>query len=74
MAFSSLWMSIAAILATLEIARSDETVLPEDGRYFARDVFVLSVCLILVLSYLSDAQDNIDIRFLSNAASRLAQG
>ena len=35
MAFSSVWMSIAAILATLEIAKSDETVLPDDGRYFA---------------------------------------
>jgi hypothetical protein len=28
-------MSVAAILATLEIAKSDDTVLPEDGRYFA---------------------------------------
>jgi hypothetical protein len=34
MAFSFLWISVAAILATLEIAKSDETVLPEDGRYF----------------------------------------
>jgi hypothetical protein len=35
MAFSSLWMTFAAILATLEIAESDETVLPQDGRYFS---------------------------------------
>jgi hypothetical protein len=35
MAYSTLWMSVAAILATLEITKSDETVLPEDGRYFA---------------------------------------
>jgi hypothetical protein len=34
MAFSFLWMSITAILATLEIAKSDETVLPEDRKYF----------------------------------------
>jgi hypothetical protein len=27
-------MSVAAILATLDIAKSDETVLPQDGRYF----------------------------------------
>jgi hypothetical protein len=27
-------MSVAAILATLEIAKSVETVLPEDGRYY----------------------------------------
>jgi hypothetical protein len=27
-------MSISAILATLEISKSDETVLPENGRYF----------------------------------------
>ena len=41
MAFSSVWMSIAAILATLEIARSDETVLPDDRRYFAPHATVL---------------------------------
>jgi hypothetical protein len=34
MAFSFLWISVAAMLATLEIAKSDETVLPKDGRYF----------------------------------------
>ena len=41
MAFSSVWMSIAAILATLEIAKSDETVLPDDGKYFAPHATVL---------------------------------
>ena len=43
MAFSSLWMLIAAILATFEIAKSDETVLPEDGRYLTAGTFVLWV-------------------------------
>ena len=42
MAFSFLWMSVAAILAILEIAESDETVLSEDGRYFTPDSAVLS--------------------------------
>jgi hypothetical protein len=32
--FSFLWMSVTAILATLEVAKYDETMLPEDGRYF----------------------------------------
>jgi hypothetical protein len=41
MAFSSIWMSVAAILATLEIAKSDETVLPADGRYFTAGEGVL---------------------------------
>jgi hypothetical protein len=41
MAFRSLWMLIAAMLATLEIAKSDETVLPEDGRYFAAGTLIL---------------------------------
>jgi hypothetical protein len=41
MAFSFLWMSVAAILATLEIATSDETVLPEDGKFFAPNETVL---------------------------------
>jgi hypothetical protein len=41
MAFSSLWMSVAAILATLDINKSDETVLPEDGRYFEAGIGVL---------------------------------
>jgi hypothetical protein len=40
-AFSSIWMSIAAILATLEIAMFDETMLPEDGRYFSAGIAVL---------------------------------
>jgi hypothetical protein len=34
-------MAAAAILATLEIAKSNETVLPEDGRYFASGEFVM---------------------------------
>jgi hypothetical protein len=66
-------MSVAAILATFEIAKSDETVLPEDGRYFASDKAVLSVSLDYFLFYLSDVQDNIDIQSLLNAASSLAQ-
>jgi hypothetical protein len=41
MAFSTLWMTIAAILATLEIEKSDETVLPEDRRYFSPGTIVL---------------------------------
>jgi cytochrome P450 len=41
LAFSSLWTSIAGILATLEIAKSNETVLPEDGRYFTAGAFTL---------------------------------
>jgi hypothetical protein len=41
MAFSAIWVSLASILATLEIAKSDETVLPEDGRYFAAGEAVL---------------------------------
>jgi hypothetical protein len=41
MAFSSVWMAVAAILATLEIARSNGTVLPEDGRYFVGGEFVM---------------------------------
>jgi hypothetical protein len=41
MAFSSVWMSIAAILATLEISMSDETALPKDGRYFSSGTTVL---------------------------------
>jgi hypothetical protein len=41
MAFSFIWMTVAAILATLEIAKSDETVLPEDGRYFTPHESVL---------------------------------
>ena len=41
MAFSSVWMTVAGILATLEIAQSDETVLSEDGRYFAAGEVVL---------------------------------
>ena len=40
-AFSSLWMLIAAILATLEVAKSNETVLPEDGRYFTAGTVTL---------------------------------
>jgi hypothetical protein len=41
MAFSSVWMSVAAILATLEIAMSNETTLPKDGRYFSSGTTVL---------------------------------
>ena len=73
MAFSLLWTTIAAILATLEIAKSEETVLPEDGRYFAPNKAVLSVSLNYFFFYRSDAQVYIDIRSLSNAASSLAQ-
>jgi hypothetical protein len=72
MAFSTLWMTVAAILATLEIAKSEETVLPEDGRYFSPNKAVLSVSLDNFLLYRSDAQDYIDIRSLSNAASSAA--
>ena len=45
MAFSFLWMSVAAVLATLEISKSDETVLPENGRYFVPGANVLFVSL-----------------------------
>jgi cytochrome P450 len=44
-AFSATWMSVAGILATLEIAKSDETVLPEDRRYFVPGAIVLCVSL-----------------------------
>jgi hypothetical protein len=66
-------MSVAAILATLEIAKSDETVLPEDGRYFSPGAIVQCVSWNLSFFCLSDAIDNIDIQFLSSAASSLAQ-
>jgi hypothetical protein len=52
-------MTVAAILATLEIAKSEETVLPEDGRYFAPNKAILSVSLDNFLLYRSDAQDYI---------------
>ena len=73
MAFSTIWMSVAAILATLEIAKSDETVLPEDGRYFTPGAVVLCVSGNFLLFCLPDAKHKIDIRSLSNAASSLAQ-
>jgi hypothetical protein len=73
LAFSSIWTSVAAILATLEIAKSDETVLPEDGRYFSPGAIVQCVSKTFLFFCLSDAKDNIDIRSLSNAASSLAQ-
>jgi hypothetical protein len=66
-------MSLAAILATLEITQSDETVLPESGRYFTPGAVVACVSWNLLLFSLSDAKVNIDIRSLSNAASSLAQ-
>ena len=34
MAFSSVWTTVAAILAALEIAKCDETLMPDDGRYY----------------------------------------
>jgi cytochrome P450 len=74
MAFSSLWMSIAAILTTLEIVKSNETVLPEDGRYFIPGTVAAYVSWNFHLFYLPDADDDIVIRSLSNAASNLAQG
>jgi hypothetical protein len=52
MAFSALWLSIAVILATFEISKSDETVLPENGRYFPPGTAVLCVCLNFFLAYL----------------------
>jgi hypothetical protein len=66
-------MSIAAILATLEITKSDETVLSKDGRYFATGEIVQCVFRNFFLFCLSDAKDNIDIQSLSNVASSLAQ-
>jgi cytochrome P450 len=41
MGFNTLWMTFAAILATLEITESDETVLPQDGRYFSPGAITL---------------------------------
>ena len=72
-AFSSLWISVAAILATLDIVKSEETVLPEDGKYFSPGTIVLCVSRNFFLFCLSDAKDNIDTRSLSNAASSLGQ-
>jgi hypothetical protein len=71
LAFSSIWTSVAAILATLEIAKSDETVLPEDGRYFSPGTIVQCVSQTFLFFCLTDAKGNIDIRSLSNAASSL---
>jgi hypothetical protein len=66
-------MSVASILATLEIAKSDETVLPEDGRYFSPGALVQCVSWDLFFFFcLTDAKDKIDTRSLSNAASSLA--
>ena len=74
MAFSSLWMSIAAVLATLEIAKSDETVLPKDGRYFIAGSGVSYVSQWnSYLFCLSDADNDIANQSLSNAALSLAQ-
>jgi hypothetical protein len=61
------------MLATLEIAQSDETVLPEDGRYFVPGAVVSCVSRSFLLFYLSNAKHNIDIRSLSNAALSLVQ-
>jgi predicted lysophospholipase L1 biosynthesis ABC-type transport system permease subunit len=49
MAFSALWLSVAAILATLEISQSNKTVLPENGRHFLPGTIVLCVSLNLFL-------------------------
>jgi hypothetical protein len=66
-------VSCAAILATLDIAKSDETVLPEDGRYFSPGALVQCVSQKLFFFCLSDTKENIDMQSLSNAASSLAQ-
>jgi hypothetical protein len=49
-------MSVAAILATLEIAKSDETVLPADGRFFAPGAVVQCVSRSFFFFCLSDAK------------------
>jgi hypothetical protein len=56
MAFSAIWMSAAAMLATLEIAKSDETALPENGKYFTPGAVVTCVSLNCLLFYLSYAK------------------
>jgi hypothetical protein len=35
MVFSTLWSTIASILATLDISKSADTILPDDSRYWA---------------------------------------
>jgi cytochrome P450 len=57
LAYSILWMSIASILATLEIAKSDDTVLPEDGRYFTAGTVGSYVSWHFHLFRLSDTED-----------------
>jgi hypothetical protein len=66
-------MSVASILAMLQIAKSDETALPEDGRYFSPGALVLCVSRDLFFFCLSDVKDNTDMQFLSNVALSLAQ-